>query len=109
MGYLQYKHVTAVWTILPFIILVLLYMIMKGLDVCIKANDYLFAHTERLLLDWQDEAVNPETSYGDDVDGGIGWVWDHEKDRSMKLSFKQRLEQDNSNLPGAGAASRHVQ
>lgn len=110
--YMKYQELTAVWTILPFDIVVILFMILRGLDVCIKANEYLFEHMERLLLDWQDEAVNPETSFGEEGDGcAIGWVWDVVKQRPKAMTYTcKTLEPDNNKTAaGIGSTSRHVQ
>jgi len=59
-------------------IAVILYLIIKVLNLCVNANEHLFDDTCRMLLDWSDKvAIEGSQFEGESLrDPAIGWLYD---------------------------------
>merc|ERR1719396_267783 len=69
-SFFKMRHVSAVWTIAPLNICLFSYYIMRALNLCVQANEYLFDWTRRILLDWQDEVVIKMSEFSGDLKSG---------------------------------------
>lgn len=96
------QGITAVWTILPMDIFVLSILVLRTLNLCVSANEYLFDSYERLLMNWQDCVHNPyqsgetfENVSRDERDTAIAWIWgDDEKPKPLKMGKVLAIEQN---------------
>merc|ERR1719401_371561 len=94
-SFFKMRHVSAVWTIAPLNICLFSYYILRALNLCVQANEYLFDWTRRILLDWQDEIVIKTSAFSEDAkQPAIGWVWDSDSPKPLKLEGANLPKQD---------------
>eukprot|EP00440_Ansanella_granifera_P030858 gb/GFBE01033512.1/.p1 GENE.gb/GFBE01033512.1/~~gb/GFBE01033512.1/.p1 ORF type:complete len:694 (+),score=125.29 gb/GFBE01033512.1/:1-2082(+) len=92
IGYFATGKPSAVWTVLPWDIMIMAYLILRSLNLCVVANEYLFDDASRALLDWLDEIGQPEAYFETSPDKkhelrqpAIGWVFDEKEQREKAL------------------------
>jgi len=84
--------VTAIDTVIALMMVVLLSFILRAVEACAQANSYLFEGYERVLLDWQEEALDPRSSF--ETKGrkpAVGWIWDQQAQQAVPLEFSSKL------------------
>jgi len=85
--WMSHQHqFTSMSVCLPLPIFVLWVYILRSLNLCAFANEYLYDYYERILLGWKGNIQDPLSNFGDRLPA-IGWYWNEETEQEAPLPF----------------------
>jgi len=81
LGFFKQFGVSSAWTVLPIDILALTYLIIRGLNSCVTANQLLSEQVRESLREWVDALVIPDARFHDDH---AAWILDGQKPKGLR-------------------------
>jgi hypothetical protein len=107
MGYLWLQNfsLTSMGTVIIFDSFLLALHVLRAVNLCADANQYLFTGYQQCLLGWLLNLQECRSAFPNDKPA-IGWIWDSEKGKAVPLPFD--FEESERLVPESAREHRSV-